>query len=106
MKNKTEGDDFNLFMTLTDDQRVSVTYDRLSHPQHRGDIEDLAAAHVALMTQAVRMRTALEFISDRKSLSKVSEMRKFARTAIEYAEEFTITDVIASYKRVAKPGMN
>ena len=81
----------------------AFVYERLSNPRHRGELEQLAAAHVALMTQAIRMRVALQCIARNDYLDKKKDIRKFAADAIEYADDFTVEDVIAAHKRVTQP---
>jgi hypothetical protein len=95
----------NEFDTFAIDEEVlaAATYARLAAPRHRGDIEETAAMMVVLMTQAIRMRVALMRIAGDDSLKKKKSMRKFAAQALEYTDSFTREDVLASYKRVAKP---
>lgn len=81
----------------------AFVYERLSNPRHRGELEQLAAAHVALMTQAVRMRVALQCIARDDYLDRKKDIRKFAGDAVKYADAFTVEDVIAAHKRVTQP---
>jgi hypothetical protein len=81
----------------------ALTYARLASPQHRGETEDIAAAQVVLLTQCIRMRVALLRLADDAFFNNKKDMRKFAASALEYADSFTREDVLASYKRIAKP---
>ena len=92
-----------LFEALSYETRVAAMFDRLTHLKHHGELENLAASYIVSMTQAVRLRTALNFIINEKSIGGRKDIRFFAAQALEYADEFTVEDVIASYKRVAKP---
>lgn len=85
------------------DDASAFVFERLSNPRHRGELEQLAAAHVALMTQAIRMRVALQCIARNDYLVRKKDIRKFAADAIEYADAFTVEDVIVAHKRVAQP---
>lgn len=96
-------EDIILVLDEAQSDASAFVYERLSNPRHRGELEQLAAAHVALMTQAVRMRVALQCIARDDYLDRKKDIRKFAADAIEYADQFTITDVIAAHKRVTQP---
>lgn len=98
-----ESEEDLMSFALDEEKMAVLTYARLMSPQNRGETEDIAAMQVVLMTQAVRMRVALMRIARGDGGDRKKDMRKFAKIALEYADSFTREDLIASYKRIAKP---
>ena len=98
-----ESEEDLMSFALDEEKMAVLTYSRLMSPRNRGETEHIAAMQVVLMTQAIRMRLALMHIARGDGGDRKKDVRKFAAQALEYAESFTREDLIASYKRIAKP---
>lgn len=85
---------------LTDDERVAVTFDRLTAIKRRDEIEALAMMLVVHATQAVRMRAALQYIATNDKIDRLKFARTFARDALSFADEFTEAEVLSARARV------
>jgi hypothetical protein len=94
--------DLSVF-AIEEEHLAGLSYERLASPAHIGEMQDTAAMAVVLLTQSIRMRVALMRMANGKGFKDKKAMRKFAESALEYADSFTREDVIASYKRIAKP---
>jgi len=98
---KTENDLASF--AIEEEHLAALSYERLSSPAHIGEMQDTAAMAVVLMTQSIRMRVALMRMANGKGLKNKKAMRKFAASALEYADSFTREDLIAAHKRMTKP---
>lgn len=103
MTNDNDNNDIDvelLMSALTDDERVTVTFERLMQVKRREEIEDLALQMIVHATQATRMRAALEYLATNTRIDRLSFARQFARDALSFADEFTEAEVLASRARV------
>ena len=86
--------------TASDDERIAMVFAKLCSPDNAEDLAALAAGAIIHMMRGARMRVALEFISKDHQTGANEQIRLFAQKALDYADEFTISSITESIKRV------